>query len=416
MVSPIQANRFNNKFKMFRAFRYNDFRLYWLSGATQSIAQGMQFLTVGILVLELTNSSLQLGLVILTYGIPNVVFSVLGGIVADRTDRLKLLISTRIVISILILGLAALKVIGILELWHVFAISSLLGAVQAINNPSRMALIGDLVERRDLMNGVSLFSMVDQSGQILGPALSGLVIELFDVGTALFVNAGLYASGIFFLVFMKNLPVISEIPKTAMLRDLKNGLYCVWSSPVLYTVIGLAFAFTFFAMSYRQVLPAFTQEVLSVGAGGTGLLWMGAGLGSLVGNLILASLGDYKAKSIILVGSLIAVCIFLALFAWSTWYWPSWIIFFFLGMASTGFFWPMANTLIQLNAPSELRGRIISILQVAPAIHFLSALPLALAGETFTWPIAVTGAAGITLLVAMLLGVWNPTLRRSEAI
>ena len=355
---------------MFRAFRYNDFRLYWLSGATQSIAQGMQFLTVGILVLDLTNSSLQLGLVILTYGIPNVVFSVLGGIVADRTDRLKLLISTRIVISILILGLAALKVIGILELWHVFAIS----------------------------------------------ALSGLVIELFDVGTALFVNAGLYASGIFFLVFMKNLPVISEIPKTAILRDLKNGLYCVWSSPVLYTVIGLAFAFTFFAMSYRQVLPAFTQEVLSVGAGGTGLLWMGAGLGSLVGNLILASLGDYKAKSIILVGSLIAVCMFLALFAWSTWYWPSWIIFFFLGMASTGFFWPMANTLIQLNAPSELRGRIISILQVAPAIHFLSALPLALAGETFTWPIAVTGAAGITLLVAMLLGVWNPTLRRSEAI
>ena len=218
--------------------------------------------------LELTNSSLQLGLVILTYGIPNVVFSILGGIVADRTDRLKLLISTRIVISILIIGLAALKVIGMLELWHVFAISSLLGAVQAINNPSRMALIGDLVERRDLMNGVSLFSMVDQSGQIIGPALSGLVIELFNVGTALFVNAGLYASGIVFLVFMKNLPVISEIPKTAILRDLKTGLHCVLSSPVLYTVIGLAFAFTFFAMSYRQVLPAFTQEVLSVGAGG----------------------------------------------------------------------------------------------------------------------------------------------------
>ncbi|GIT42560.1 MAG: hypothetical protein Ct9H300mP11_04960 [Chloroflexota bacterium] len=99
------------------------------------------------------------------------------------------MISTRIVISILIFGLAGLKVIGILELWHVFAISSLLGAVQAINNPSRMALIGDLVERRDLMNGVSLFSMVDQSGQILGPALSGLVIELFDVGTALFVKS-----------------------------------------------------------------------------------------------------------------------------------------------------------------------------------------------------------------------------------
>ncbi|GIS96116.1 MAG: hypothetical protein CM1200mP22_33530 [Dehalococcoidia bacterium] len=166
---------------MFRAFRYNDFRLYWLSGATQSIAQGMKFFNNRHPGARTPQLQLQLGLVILTYGIPNVVFSILGGIVADRTDRLKLLISTRIVISILIIGLAALKVIGMLELWHVFAISSLLGAVQAINNPSRMALIGDLVERRDLMNGVSLFSMVDQSGQIIGPALSGLVIELFNV-------------------------------------------------------------------------------------------------------------------------------------------------------------------------------------------------------------------------------------------
>ena len=153
---------------MFRAFQYNDFRLFWLSGATQSIAQGMQFLTIGILVLDITDSSFQLGLVIFAYGIPNVVFSVLGGIIADRTDRLRLLISTRIAISILILGLAMLKVVGLLELWHVFAISSLLGAVQAINNPSRMALIGDLLERKDLMNGVALFSMVDQSGQIIG--------------------------------------------------------------------------------------------------------------------------------------------------------------------------------------------------------------------------------------------------------
>ena len=217
---------------MFRAFRYNDFRLIWLSGATQSIAQGMQFLTIGILVLDITSSSFRLGLVIFAYGIPNVVFSVLGGIIADRTDRLRLLISTRIAISILILGLAILKVSGLLELWHVFAISSLLGAVQAINNPSRMALIGDLVERKDLMNGVALFSMVDQSGQIIGPALSGLVIELFDLGTALFVNAGLYASGILFLVLIKSLPAISEIPKTAILIDLKKGLHCVC---LLYT-------------------------------------------------------------------------------------------------------------------------------------------------------------------------------------
>jgi MFS family permease len=130
---------------------------------------------------------------------------------------------------------------------------------------------------------------------------------------------------------------------------------------VLYTVIGLALAFTFFGMSYRQVLPAFTKEVLDVGAGGTGLLWLGAGLGSLLGSFLLASLGDFKRKSWLLLASLLLLCVFLIAFAWSPWYWISWILFFFVGTMSTGLFWPLANTLVQLNVPSELRGRVLSI-------------------------------------------------------
>ena len=183
---------------------------------------------------------------------------------------------------------------------------------------------------------------------------------------------------------------------------------------MLYTVIGLALAFTFFGMSYRQVLPAFTKEVLDVGAGGTGLLWLGAGLGSLLGSFLLASLGDFKRKSWLLLASLLLLCVFLIAFAWSPWYWISWILFFFVGTMSTGLFWPLANTLVQLNVPSELRGRVLSILQIAPAIHFLSALPLAVAGGLVSWSIAVTGAALMVLLVTLLLGIWRPTLRRFE--
>ena len=399
---------------MFSALRYSNFRWFWLNGATQAMGQGMQFLTIGILVLDSTDSSYQLGLVIFAYGVPNLAFSLVGGIIADRTDRLRLLVSTRAVESGLILALAILKLSGVMELWHVFAVSALLGTVQAINGPTRMALVADLVDRKDLMNAVALHTMVNQSGQIIGPALAGGVIEIAGVGNALVANAAMYLFGIAFLVLIKGLVAMPEAPKKAVIRELREGLQCVRSTPVLYTVIGLALAFTFFGMSYRQVLPAFTKEVLDVGAGGTGLLWLGAGLGSLLGSFLLASLGDFKRKSWLLLASLLLLCVFLIAFAWSPWYWISWILFFFVGTMSTGLFWPLANTLVQLNVPSELRGRVLSILQIAPAIHFLSALPLAVAGGLVSWSIAVTGAALMVLLVTLLLGIWRPTLRRFE--
>ena len=399
---------------MFSALRYSNFRWFWLNGATQAMGQGMQFLPNGILVLDSTDSSYQLGLVIFAYGVPNLAFSLVGGIIADRTDRLRLLVSTRVVESGLILALAILKLSGVMELWHVFAVSALLGTVQAINGPTRMALVADLVDRKDLMNAVALHTMVNQSGQIIGPALAGGVIEIAGVGNALVANAAMYLFGIAFLVLIKGLVAMPEAPKKAIIRELREGLQCVRSTPVLYTVIGLALAFTFFGMSYRQVLPAFTKEVLDGGAGGTGLLWLGAGLGSLLGSFLLASLGDFKRKSWLLLASLLLLCVFLIAFAWSPWYWISWILFFFVGTMSTGLFWPLANTLVQLNVPSELRGRVLSILQIAPAIHFLSALPLAVAGGLVSWSIAVTGAALMVLLVTLLLGIWRPTLRRFE--
>ena len=404
-----------NRFQIFSALRYSNFRWFWLNGAAQSMAQGMQFLVLGLLVLDITGgSSYQLGLVIFAYGVPNLSFAMLGGVIADRADRLRLLISTRLVVSGLVLALAILKITGLLEIWHVYAIASLLGTVQALNMPARMALVADLVERPDLMNAVALHAMVGQTGQIIGPALAGGFIELLGMGPTLLVNAGLFLVGIVFLLLIRGLPPRRATPKAALLEDLRAGLRCIRSTPVLYTVIGVTLGFTFFGMSYRQVLPAFTKEVLDVGAGGTGLLWLAAGLGSLLGSLILASLGDFRRKAWLFVGSLLLLCLVLTMFAWSTWYWASWVIFFFVGATSTGLFWPLANTLVQLNVPSELRGRVLSVLQLAPAVHFLSALPLAVIADAISWPVAITGAAAMTLVIALWLGIWRPTLRRLE--
>ena len=280
--------------------------------------------------------------------------------------------------------------------------------------PARQAIVADLVDRDDMMNAVALHTMVNQTGQIIGPAAAGGIIELAGIGPTLLVNAGLYLSGIIFLLLIRGLPSRSAARGTTLLADLRAGVQCVRSTPVLYTVIGMTLAFAFFALSFRQVMPAFTTEVLEIGAGGTGLLLLAVGLGSLLGNLILAGLGDFRRKARLLMASVLLQSVVLTLFAWSPWFWASWVILLFVGATSFGFFVPLVVTLIQLNVPPELRGRVLSILGLAPALHYLGALPLAAAADVISWPVAITGGAALSLLVALWLGVWRPVIRHLQ--
>ena len=397
---------------MFGALRNRNFAWFWLNGATQAMAQGMQFLILGWLVLDMTSSSSQLGLVIFAYGVPNLVFALLGGIIADRADRLRLLISTRLCVSALIFALAILRITDLLAIWHIYTIVALLGTLQALNLPARQAIVADLVDRGDMMNAVALHTMVNQTGQIIGPAAAGGIIELVGIGPTLVVNAVLYLSGIVFLLLIRGMPRQPAASGATFLADLWAGLRFVRSSAILYTVIGMTLAFAFFALSFRQVMPAFAKEVLEIGAGGTGLLLLAVGLGSLLGNLILAALGDFRRKARLLIASVLLQSVVLTLFAWSPWFWASWVILLFVGATSFGFFVPLVVTLIQLNVPPELRGRVLSILGLAPAVHYVGALPLAVTADVISWPIAVTGGAALSLLVALWLGVWRPVLRR----
>lgn len=398
----------------FKSLRNRNFRWFWFNGATQSMGQGMQFLTIGWLVLELTGSASQLGLVVFLFGVPNLIFAMFGGIIADRTNRLRLLIVTRIVVALLILTLAILAIAGLAKIWHIYSVVVILGTVQALSMPARLAFVADLVESDDMMNAVTVHGMVNQTGQIMGPALAGWIIELADVGTALVLNSGLYAAGIVFLLLIRGLPKPKKTVNTTILGDLVAGLRCVRSTPVLFTILGMAIAFGFFGMSHRQVLPASAKEVLEVGAAGTGSLFLVAGLGSLLGSLVLASVGDIRRKNWLLLATILIFCVLLFLFALSPWYWVSLIIFFLVGIVSFGLFWPLATTLVQLNAPPELRGRVMSVMQLAPALHYIGGLPVVLVADLINWPTGIAGGAVLCLACALWLGVWRPILRRME--
>lgn len=407
MFAQITAT--SHKLQAVRALRHRNFRWFWFSANAVAMGRGMQFLTLGWLVLELTDSATQLGLVVFLYGIPNLTLVLFGGIFADRIDRRKLLVSSQAMVTVIVFALAVLTITGLVALWHIYVATFILGVLQALNMPSRMAIVADLVEREDIMNAVVLNSAVMNSGRILGPALAGGIIELTGIGPALYLNAGCYLAGTVCLWLIKGLPRGTIARKTAIMGDLLEGLRYFWSTPVAFTVIAIGFAFGFLGMPYVQVMPAFAREVLGVEAGGAGLLISAAGVGSLIGTMALVSLGNFRYKNWLLIGSFFIFGLGLFFFAWSPWFWLSWALLLFVGMGSMV---PMGTTVLQLTVPAELQGRVLSLWYVSAGLMFIGALPMAVVAEALGWPVAIAGGAALFLLVALWLGVWRPALRR----
>ncbi len=370
----------------------------------------MQFLILGWLMLELTDSPAQLGLVIAIYGLPNLAMLMFGGIVADRLDRRWLLLYSRAAVAALIMLAATLTLYQVISIWHIYAISFTLGAVQGLNMPTQMAIVPDLVSEEDILNATSLNMAVFNTGRIMAPSLAGWMIQQIGIEYALYFNSACYIVSCLFLLAMKGTPSRKPGGDSNVLKDLQDGLRFVAATPIALTMVGLSFAFGFFGAAYIQVLPAFGKESLNLNADGAGFLLTVAGVGSLVGNMFLASLGNARHKNWLLLGMIVLFGATLFLFAISPIYPLSLFLLFFTGVGFTGFI-SVGTTILQLSVPPELRGRMMSLWLIGAAVHYIGAWPLGAVGEYFGWHISLGGGALIMLAFVLWLGILRPTLR-----
>ncbi len=373
----------------------------------------MQFFLLGWLVLELTDSSSKLGLVISLYGLPNLAFVLFGGLISDRFDRRWLVFGCQMAVSVFLFVLATLVATGAVALWHVYSIAFLLGTTQALNLPARMALVADIVPRELIMNAVALNSAMLNSGRIIGPALGGGVVEVAGISVALYLNAALYGTSGLCL-----LPIRSQSPSriregTSLLSELQSGLRYTLTTPVALTVIGIGFAVGFFAFPHIQVMPGFAKDVLNAGAGEAGLLLTAAGLGSLLGSIALAAMGNVRFKNWLLVTSSTGFGITLFAFAWSQWYWVSWVLLLFVGLVSMGYV-TLGTSVLQITTPRDVQGRVMSLWTASAALMYVGALPMGVVSDLLSWPVAMGGGAAISLAFVIWLGVLRPTLRRLQ--
>lgn len=400
----------------FSALRHRNFRLFWTGQMVSLIGTWTQVIARSWLVYQLAANTGQqgfwLGMVGVASSVPVLVLSLYAGVISDRVSKWRIIVTTQAASMILALILAALTFTGVVQIWHVLAISVLLGVVNAFDAPSRQAFVVEMVGKDDLVNAVALNSTVFNAARVLGPSVAGILLAVVGPAVCFLIN-GLSYIAVLIGLLMMHLPAFQPMPQTeSAWRKLKEGLGYIRGDAVVLALLVLVGVNSFFGMTYSTLAPIFADNVLHAGESGYGLLMGAAGIGALIGALNLAvqsGRSDVRRGRLILFGGGV-FSVALAGFALSGNFLLSLVM-----LAGVG--WSMislnatTNTVIQTSTPDHLRGRVMSVyallfLGIAPAGSLLAGFLTDLWGA----PAALFLNAVICGLTVFAIWRWQPRL------
>jgi MFS family permease len=355
--------------RTFRSMGVRNYRLYFFGQVISMSGTWMQSVAQAWLVLELTGSGVALGAVTALQFLPTLVLGPWGGLVADRVDKRRLLVWTQSASALLALALGLLTVTHAVTLWMVYALALGLGLVTMIDMPTRQTFVMEMVGREHVTNAVSLNGVIVNASRIVGPALAGALIATVGVGICFLVNAGSYLAVIAGLLMMRSDELQRATITIRQRGQLRAGLRYVWRTPALRTPLLLMAVVGAIAYNFSVVLPLMVRFVFHAGAGVFGGLFSVMGAGAVVGGLAVAAWG--KASRGLLAGAAIALGGFLALAAVAPTLHFEFVAMLPIGVASTAFI-AMSNSLLQLGAVPEMRGRVMGLF----AVVFLGTTPI----------------------------------------
>ena len=398
-------------FRTFAALKHRNYRLFFAGQLVSLTGTWMQNVAQAWLVYELTNSPFKLGVVAFCAGVPVLIFSLWAGVVADRVPKRRLLLLTQTVMMTLAFILAADMFLGTVQWWHVALLAFFLGAANAFDGPTRQAFVVEMVGRKELMNAIALNSAMFNTARIVGPALAGIILAAVGTAWCFVLNGVSFLAVIAGLLLMDVKPYVGAAATESPLKQMREGLNYVWHHPTVRPLITLVAVSNMFALGYMALLPAFAQDVLHAGKVGYGFMSTAIGLGALAGALLIASLGNYERKGLILTaGNLLFPVMVIALSASRSFHLTMGI----LVVAGLGFMTQnaMANTLVQTTVPDALRGRVMSVYMMVFVGFFpIGSLIAGTVAERFGIP-AGAALGGIIALVYGLYLFWRvPEIR-----
>ena len=344
----------------FESLRHRNYRLLWIGSLISNSGDWMDQVALNWLVYQLTGSAVSLGLLNLCRLLPILAFTLIGGVVADRVERRRLMFTTQTAAMSLAFILAVLVSTGLVQFWMVLVVAVGRGIALSFNQPARQSLISELVPRPSLMNAIALNSATLNLTRVIGPAIGGLLIASVGVAGAFYVNGASFLAVLWGLALMR-FPERAPRPRRGMLSDLAGGVRYVAGHPSLRGLVVLALVPMIFGMPYMSMLTVFARDVLEVGASGLGLLTACSGVGAVSGALFVASRSATAGRRRVMLWGLVGFGAALIAFAVSHWLWLSAAM-----LVGVGFFqqlyMSLNNTLIQEDVDEEYRGRVLSTL------------------------------------------------------
>jgi MFS family permease len=345
----------------FAALKERNYCLYWIGLVFYVLGHRAEYVTFAWITWEVTRDPMSLGYLGLAQGVPLVIFQLCGGVLADRINRLRLLIATQILVAVTMTIAFGLTVLGVVRFEHLLALAALSSIFRAFDEPSRLSLIPQLIDRARLPNAIALGSIPWQAGRMIGPSVTGILIAAFGgaVGFGIAAVAS-YAA----LVLYSRLRVPGGAPPSDgqhVLHQFVEGLSFVGHNFVFASLIGLAVFNSLFGMSYITLLPIYADSYFGTGSTGYGVLNAAHGAGALVGTLTVATIAHLilRRGTVLMVG---AACVgfLLMVFSRSPGMGLALPMLMLVGFSNT-FYLTQVSTLLQQSVPDHLRGRVLSI-------------------------------------------------------
>ena len=407
---------------MFSSLAIRDFRFLWLSNLAASFAMQMQMVARGWLIYDMTSSPLALTWVMLSFMLPSFVFSLAGGVIADRMRKKSIMITSQILNTTATVLLATIIYTGDVTFWHFIYFGLFNGTVLSFSMPARASVIPELVDRKNVVNAMALQSSTFNLSRILGPALAGGLIALFaagdttsttGVGIVFYVISTLYVVSVVCTALLRYKGDPARSRETTMLADVGEGFRYMKNERIIVGLMIMGFVPMTFGFTATFLLPAFNSDIIHGGPDDLGLILTAMGIGALLGSLTLARLGDVRNKGRILFVTCYLWAIFLAGFALSTSLFAAMVMGAFTGLFGS-IMGALNMSIVQLAIRPEIRGRVMAIMMMTHGLMPIGVIPISAAAEFLGIDIALLCSAFLMAGSMLLIGALYPELQRID--
>ena len=407
---------------MFTALQNRDFRFLWAGNLGAQFAMQMQVVARGWLIYAMTNSPISLTWVLLSFAIPSFLFSLFGGVIADRLQKKRVMIVAQMLNCVATLIMAIIIIQGHVTFMDFIYFGAFNGMVLSLSMPSRQSVIPEIVGEETLFNAMALATASMNLSRVCGPALAGGIIAViahgdttstFGVGVVYFIIAALYLVSVVTLGAMGYEGNSTITEKKGIFEDITAGLGYMWQTPLVFGLLLTSFVPMLFGMPVQFLMPAFNQDILGGGPDDLGLMMGAMGGGALTGSLVLARLGDLRRKGFWLLGIGVVWAIFMGIFAFTHTLLVAMFAVALVGLCSS-MFMAMNMSLVQLAVNPVMRGRVNSIMMMTFGLMPIGVIPVGFIAEHYGIDLALKISAGLLALVIVMLGVFIPAIRNID--